>query len=63
MKFILIQILRPYMTCDLQMLDGSIVHNVPSYELQIYELDLDQMDHIPGVIVIKKDCKNPGEDR
>ncbi|PAV92048.1 hypothetical protein WR25_22706 [Diploscapter pachys] len=56
------EILRPYMTCDLQMLDGSIVHNVPSYELQIYELDLDQMDHIPGVIVIKKDCKNPDDE-
>ncbi|PAV66293.1 hypothetical protein WR25_01245 [Diploscapter pachys] len=56
------EILRPVMTCDIKLLNGTIIHNVPSYELSAYKLDQLPFSLMPGTIVIKKTSKNHGNE-
>lgn len=49
------------MTCDIKLLNGTIIHNVPSYELSACKLNQLPLTFIPGMIVIKKTSKNHGK--
>lgn len=41
-------------------MDGSIERQIPGYLLIPHDPDLDQQDHLPGVIVARKEVQNAG---
>ncbi|EYB83488.1 hypothetical protein Y032_0334g2831 [Ancylostoma ceylanicum] len=43
---------------DVQWMDGTIERQIPGYMLIPHDPDLDQQDHLPGVIVARKDVQN-----
>ncbi|KIH65015.1 hypothetical protein ANCDUO_04664 [Ancylostoma duodenale] len=45
---------------DVQWMDGTIERQIPGYLLIPHDPDLDQQDHLPGVIVARKDVQNAG---
>ncbi|KHJ82385.1 hypothetical protein OESDEN_17921 [Oesophagostomum dentatum] len=43
---------------DVQWMDGTIERQIPGYLLIPHDPDLDQQDHLPGVVVTRKDAQN-----
>ncbi|VDM83061.1 unnamed protein product [Strongylus vulgaris] len=45
---------------DVQWMNGTVERQIPGYMLIPHDPDLDQQDHLPGVIVARKDVQNAG---
>lgn len=45
---------------DVQWMNGCVEEKVPGYLLIPHDPDLDQQDHLPGVIVARKDAQDTG---
>ncbi|CAJ0599510.1 unnamed protein product [Cylicocyclus nassatus] len=43
---------------DVQWMNGTIERQIPGYMLIPHDPDLDQQDHLPGVVVARKDSQN-----
>ncbi|KAK6031365.1 hypothetical protein OSTOST_02488 [Ostertagia ostertagi] len=52
------EVLMSHSLVDVQWMNGTIEEKIPGYLLIPHDPDLDQQDHLPGVIVARKDAKN-----
>ncbi|KAK6742185.1 hypothetical protein RB195_009822 [Necator americanus] len=53
------ELLLPCTLVDVQWMNGTVERRIPGFLLIPHDPDLDQQDHLPGVIVVRKDAKNP----
>ncbi|XGW15653.1 hypothetical protein V3C99_001249 [Haemonchus contortus] len=52
------EVLLSHTLVDVQWMNGTIEEKIPGYLLIPHDPDLDQQDHLPGVIVARKDAQN-----
>ncbi|WKX99358.1 hypothetical protein Q1695_014328 [Nippostrongylus brasiliensis] len=52
------EVLTSHTLVDVQWMNGSVEEKIPGYLLIPHDPDLDQQDHLPGVIVARKEAQN-----
>ncbi|VDL63420.1 unnamed protein product [Nippostrongylus brasiliensis] len=52
------EVLTSHTLVDVQWMNGSVEEEIPGYLLIPHDPDLDQQDHLPGVIVARKEAQN-----